>query len=176
MEVLIATDGSKYGKWATEWVARMPFPDKPQFTLLHVMDVEALRAKGLIRGASFENLRMSGVEASSASARHRWRCFGPSRRRRHRRPGKRRDSPPLVRHRDGRGGCQAAVVSTLRVAESPAGLHARSEPHAAAHGSAGGLRRIRTPPQLPTLRSHSSAALWISRRWFNSAAGCGPAR
>ncbi|MCC2643242.1 MAG: putative Universal stress protein UspA [Nitrospira sp.] len=44
MKVLIATDGSKYGKWATEWVARMPFPDKPQFTLLHVMDVEALRA------------------------------------------------------------------------------------------------------------------------------------
>jgi nucleotide-binding universal stress UspA family protein len=44
MKVLIATDGSKYGKWATEWAARMPFQDKPQFTLLHVTDVEALRA------------------------------------------------------------------------------------------------------------------------------------
>lgn len=44
MKVLIATDGSKYGKWATEWAARMPFQDKPQITLLHVTDVEALRA------------------------------------------------------------------------------------------------------------------------------------
>ncbi|WHZ16380.1 MAG: Universal stress protein family [Nitrospira sp.] len=44
MKVLIATDGSKYGKWATEWAARMPFADRPQFTLVHVTDVEALRA------------------------------------------------------------------------------------------------------------------------------------
>ena len=44
MKVLIATDGSKYGKWATEWVARMPFADKPDVTVLHVTDVEALRA------------------------------------------------------------------------------------------------------------------------------------
>lgn len=44
MKVLIATDGSKYGKWATEWAARMPFAGTPQFTLLHVADVEALRA------------------------------------------------------------------------------------------------------------------------------------
>ena len=44
MKVLIATDGSKYGKWATEWVARMPFAEKPEATVLHVTDVEALRA------------------------------------------------------------------------------------------------------------------------------------
>ncbi|MGZ9188632.1 MAG: universal stress protein [Nitrospira sp.] len=44
MKVLIAADGSKYGKWATEWVARMPFADKPDVTVLHVMDVGALRA------------------------------------------------------------------------------------------------------------------------------------
>ncbi|HQV10235.1 MAG TPA: universal stress protein [Nitrospira sp.] len=44
MKVLIATDGSKYGKWATEWVARIPFAEKPEVALLHVTDVEALRA------------------------------------------------------------------------------------------------------------------------------------
>lgn len=44
MKVLIAIDGSKYGKWATEWVARMPFADKPDITVLHVTDVESLRA------------------------------------------------------------------------------------------------------------------------------------
>ena len=44
MKVMIATDGSKYGKWATEWVARMPFAEKPDVSVLHVTDVEALRA------------------------------------------------------------------------------------------------------------------------------------
>ena len=44
MKVLIATDGSKYARWATEWVARMPFADSPDVTVLHVADVEALRA------------------------------------------------------------------------------------------------------------------------------------
>ena len=44
MKVLIATDGSKYARWATEWVARMPFADSPDVTVLHVVDVEALRA------------------------------------------------------------------------------------------------------------------------------------
>lgn len=44
MKVLIATDGSKYGKWAMEWVARMPLADKPDVTVMHVTDVEALRA------------------------------------------------------------------------------------------------------------------------------------
>jgi nucleotide-binding universal stress UspA family protein len=44
MKVLIATDGSKYAKWATEWIGRMPFAEAPDVTLLHVTDVEALRA------------------------------------------------------------------------------------------------------------------------------------
>src|SRR5687768_14423857 len=44
MKVLIATDGSKYAKWAMEWVGRMPFADVPDVTVLHVTDVEALRA------------------------------------------------------------------------------------------------------------------------------------
>jgi nucleotide-binding universal stress UspA family protein len=44
MKVLITTDGSKYAKWAMEWVGRMPFADVPDVTVLHVTDVEALRA------------------------------------------------------------------------------------------------------------------------------------
>lgn len=44
MKVLIATDGSKYAKWATEWIGRMPFADVPEVTVLHVTDVESLRA------------------------------------------------------------------------------------------------------------------------------------
>ena len=44
MKVLIATDGSKYAKWATEWGARLPYADAPEVTVLHVTNIQALRA------------------------------------------------------------------------------------------------------------------------------------
>lgn len=44
MKVLIANDGSKHAKWAIEWIGRMPFADSPDVTVLHVSDVETLRA------------------------------------------------------------------------------------------------------------------------------------
>jgi nucleotide-binding universal stress UspA family protein len=44
MDVLVATDGSKYGKWALEWVAQLPLVTAPTVKVLHVMDVGALRA------------------------------------------------------------------------------------------------------------------------------------
>ncbi len=44
MKILVATDGSKYGQWATEWAARLPLTEARDCTVLHVMDVEALRA------------------------------------------------------------------------------------------------------------------------------------
>jgi nucleotide-binding universal stress UspA family protein len=44
MDVLVATDGSKYGKWALEWVAQLPLATAPTVKVLHVMDVGALRA------------------------------------------------------------------------------------------------------------------------------------
>jgi nucleotide-binding universal stress UspA family protein len=44
MKILVATDGSKYGEWAMGWVARLPVTTGMDCTVLHVMDVEALRA------------------------------------------------------------------------------------------------------------------------------------
>ena len=44
MNVLVATDGSKYGRWALNWVARLPLVEPPHVTALHVLDVAALRA------------------------------------------------------------------------------------------------------------------------------------
>ena len=44
MKVLIANDGSKYARWATEWIGRMPFAEPLNVTVLHVTDVDALRA------------------------------------------------------------------------------------------------------------------------------------
>lgn len=49
MKVLVATDGSKYGRWAIEWVARLPLATKPTVRVLHVVDVAALRAPFMIQ-------------------------------------------------------------------------------------------------------------------------------
>lgn len=73
MKVLIATDGSKYGKWATEWVARLPFADTPDVTVLHVTDVEALRAPFMfqpmvIGNEPFIQQEIKRIEAHGKSA------------------------------------------------------------------------------------------------------------
>ena len=38
MNVLVATDGSKYGRWELNWVATLPFIEPPRVTALHVLD------------------------------------------------------------------------------------------------------------------------------------------
>ncbi len=49
MKVLVATDGSKYGRWAIEWVGQLPLTVKPVLRVLHVVDVAALRAPFMIQ-------------------------------------------------------------------------------------------------------------------------------
>jgi nucleotide-binding universal stress UspA family protein len=44
MNVLVATDGSKYGRWGLNWVAKLPFVERPSVIALHVLDLSALRA------------------------------------------------------------------------------------------------------------------------------------
>ena len=44
MNVLVATDGSKYGRWELNWVAQLPFVEPPTVMALHVLDLDALRA------------------------------------------------------------------------------------------------------------------------------------
>src|SRR5689334_16764036 len=44
MNVLVATDGSKYGKWALEWVSELPLAQAPTVKVLHIVDIGALRA------------------------------------------------------------------------------------------------------------------------------------
>ena len=38
MNVLVATDGSKYGRWGLNWVATLPLVEPPKVTALHVLD------------------------------------------------------------------------------------------------------------------------------------------
>ncbi|MGH7184141.1 MAG: universal stress protein [Nitrospiraceae bacterium] len=43
MNVLVATDGSKHGRWGLNWVATLPFVKLPRLTALHVLDRAAFR-------------------------------------------------------------------------------------------------------------------------------------
>jgi len=49
MKILAATDGSKYGRWAVEWVAQVPFAVKPTLRVVHVVDIAGLRAPFMIQ-------------------------------------------------------------------------------------------------------------------------------
>jgi nucleotide-binding universal stress UspA family protein len=44
MNVLVATDGSKYGRWALNWVAKLPLVVPAKVMALHVLDIASLRA------------------------------------------------------------------------------------------------------------------------------------
>jgi nucleotide-binding universal stress UspA family protein len=38
MNVLVATDGSEYGRWGLNWAAKLPLVEQPKVTVLHVLD------------------------------------------------------------------------------------------------------------------------------------------
>jgi nucleotide-binding universal stress UspA family protein len=57
MNVLVATDGSKYGQWALNWVAKLPLVERPCVMALHVLDVGALRAPFLAQPVMAGNER-----------------------------------------------------------------------------------------------------------------------
>ena len=62
MKVLVATDGSKYGGWSLNWVAKLPFVEPPTVMALHVLD----NAKLLLPFRT--NLETQRVEAHAARA------------------------------------------------------------------------------------------------------------
>lgn len=73
MNVLVATDGSKYGRWGLNWVAKLPFAEPPRVTALHVLDIGALRAPFLSQPVMAGNERyiqeeIQRMEARSAKA------------------------------------------------------------------------------------------------------------
>jgi nucleotide-binding universal stress UspA family protein len=69
MKILLAVDGSKYGRWATEWIARLPFVSPPQVTALHVMDVAALRAPFVVQPVIAGNERFIQEEIKRLETR-----------------------------------------------------------------------------------------------------------
>jgi len=49
MKILAATDGSKYGRWAIECLADVPFIVQPVVRVLHVVDVASVRAPFMVQ-------------------------------------------------------------------------------------------------------------------------------
>lgn len=49
MQVLVANDGSKYGRWALEWMARLPLAEPPSVKVIHVLDLGTLRAPFMLQ-------------------------------------------------------------------------------------------------------------------------------
>jgi len=69
MNVLAAIDGSKYGRWELNWVAKLPLVEPPRVTVLHVMDISALRAPFLAQPVIAGNERYIKEEIRRMEAR-----------------------------------------------------------------------------------------------------------
>ena len=69
MNVLVATDGSKYGRWALNWVAKLPFVEPANVMALHVLDVATLRAPFLAQPMMAGNEQYVQEEIQSMEAR-----------------------------------------------------------------------------------------------------------
>jgi len=74
MKVLVATDGSKYGKWAIEWLSRIPFVTRPTVRVVHAMDVGALRAPFMVQpvivgSERYIQAEVKRMEAAARSAK-----------------------------------------------------------------------------------------------------------
>ncbi|HEY6288730.1 MAG TPA: universal stress protein [Nitrospiraceae bacterium] len=69
MNVLVATDGSKYGRWALNWVAKLPFVEPAKVMALHVLDIATLRAPFLAQPVMAGNERYIQEEIQRMEAR-----------------------------------------------------------------------------------------------------------
>jgi nucleotide-binding universal stress UspA family protein len=69
MNVLVAIDGSKYGRWELNWVAKLPLVEPPRVTVLHVLDIVGLRAPFLAQPVMAGNERYIQEEIRRMEAR-----------------------------------------------------------------------------------------------------------
>ena len=69
MNVLVAIDGSKYGRWGLNWVAKLPLVEPPRVTVLYVLDINGLRAPFLAQPVMAGNERYIQEEIQRMEAR-----------------------------------------------------------------------------------------------------------
>ncbi|HEV8326086.1 MAG TPA: universal stress protein [Nitrospiraceae bacterium] len=67
--MLVATDGSKYGRWGLNWVAKLPLVERPCVMVLHVLDIAALRTPFLAQPMMAGNERYIQEEIQRMEAR-----------------------------------------------------------------------------------------------------------
>src|SRR5512132_1143250 len=49
MNIVLAVDGSKYSRWATDWVHELPLVGLSRVTATHVVNIAALRAPFMVQ-------------------------------------------------------------------------------------------------------------------------------
>jgi nucleotide-binding universal stress UspA family protein len=69
MNILVANDGSKHGKWAMEWLGQLPLASPPAVTVLHVIDVASLRAPFIAQPVVWANERIVQEEIKQLETR-----------------------------------------------------------------------------------------------------------
>ena len=69
MNILVAHDGSKHGKWAMEWSGQLPLASEPAVTILHVVDVVSLRAPFMAQPVVWANEGIIQEELKQLDAR-----------------------------------------------------------------------------------------------------------
>lgn len=67
LNVLIATDGSQYSRWAIEWLASLPFTPQPILRVLHVVDLDRRQAPCVVPAS--ELAIRAEIKRMEASAR-----------------------------------------------------------------------------------------------------------
>ncbi len=72
MKVLVAVDGSKLGRWAAQWVGRIPFAKRPDVRAVHVVDLASLRAPFVVQPAmiGYERFLQAEARRLKALAKH----------------------------------------------------------------------------------------------------------
>ena len=63
MKVVLGVDGSKYGQWATEWVARLPLANRPKVVAVHALDLVGLQAPVMVQPMIIGNRPFIQAEA-----------------------------------------------------------------------------------------------------------------
>lgn len=69
MNILVGNDGSKHGVWAMEWLGHLPLVSPPAVTVLHVVDVAALRAPFMAQPVVWANEAIVQQELKQLDAR-----------------------------------------------------------------------------------------------------------
>jgi len=69
MKVLVAVDGSKFGRWAAQWVGRIPFVNRPDVRAVHVVDLASLRAPFMVQPAMLGYVPFVQSEAKRLAVR-----------------------------------------------------------------------------------------------------------